>query len=147
MGGGSVGAARVGVGAVAGDDGPIGGGEVEGDEFFGLHPADLDVFEGGGGGAVGSEVADERKHLDHDARVVVEEGLKGAGDDGGAAEFFGEFAEEGGGVGFAGLDLAAGKFPFETEVFVGGALGDEDAAGTVFEHGADDGDGRRSGKR
>ena len=103
------------------------------------------MFESGGGRGAGNEAADERKHLDDDARVVMAKRLKGARDLDGAAEFLGELANERGGGRFARLDLAAGKFPFEAEVFVGGALSDEDAAGAVLEHGADDGDRRRRG--
>lgn len=133
------------VGAVAGDDGPIGGGEVEGGERAGCYPAERKVLEGGGGRATGSEAADERKHLDDDAGVVVEERFERAGDRDGAAEFFGEFAVKGGGGGFGGFDFAAGKFPKKSEVFVGRALGDENAAGAVFDDRAHDGDRRAVG--
>ncbi len=62
----------------------------------------------------------------------------------GAAEFFADLAVEGGFGGFAGLDLAAGEFPFEAEVFVRRALRHEHEA-VAFDQGADDGDdgGRR----
>ncbi len=135
------------VGAVAGDDGPVGGGEVEGGEFAGRDPAEREVLEGGGRGAAGREAADEGKHFYNDARVIVEERFEGARDRDGAAEFFGELAVEGGGGGLAGLDFAAGEFPEQAEVFVGGALGDENAAGVVFEDGADYGDRRAVGGR
>ena len=103
------------------------------------------MLEGGRCRATGREVADEGKHLDDDAGVIVEKRLEGAGDRDGATEFFGEFAVEGGGGGFAGIDFAAGKFPEQAEVFVRGALSDENAAGGVFEHGADDGNRRAVG--
>ena len=133
------------VGAVAGDDGPIGGGEIEGGELAEGDPAEGEMLEGGWGGTAGGEAADERKHLDDDAGVVVEERLEWAGDRDGAAEFFGELAEQGGGGGFGGFDFAAGEFPEETEVFVGRALGDEDAAGAVFDDGAHNRDRRAVG--
>jgi len=103
------------------------------------------VLEGGRCRATGREVADEGKHLDDDPGVIVEKRLEGAGDRDGATEFFGEFAVESGGGGFAGIDFAAGKFPEQAEVFVRGALSDENAAGGVFEHGADDGNRRAVG--
>ncbi len=73
--------------------------------------------------------------------VVVREDGQGARDDGVASELFAELTQEGGGRSFAGVDLAAGEFPFETEMFVRGALGHEDQAGRIFEDGAGDGDG------
>ena len=103
------------------------------------------MLEGGRCGAAGREVADEGKHLDDDAGVIVEKRLEGAGDRDGTTEFLGELAVEGGGGGFAGFDFAAGKFPEQAEVFVRGALSDKDAAGGVFEHGADDGNRRAVG--
>ena len=128
------------VGAVAGDDGPVGGGEVEGREFAGRDPAEREVLKGGRGGTAGREVADEGKHFDNDAGVIVEERLERARDRDGAAEFFGEFAVKSGGGSFGGFDFAAGEFPKEAQVFVGGALSDEDAAGGVFDDRANDGD-------
>ena len=103
------------------------------------------MLEGGRCGAAGREVADEGKHLDDDAGVIVEKRLEGAGDRDGATEFLGELADQSGGGGFAGFDFAAGKFPEQAEVFVRGALSDENAAGVVFEHGADDGNRRAVG--
>lgn len=88
---------------------------------------------------VGGEAADERKHLDHDGAVVVDEVGQGAGDGDGAAQFLVDLADEGGGGEFAGFDFAAGEFPLEREVFVRGALGDEDSAGGIFEDGTDNG--------
>ena len=107
--------------------------------FHGSDPAKLDVFERGGRGAAVRELADERKHLDHHARVIVVERLERARDDDGATEFLGKFTQQRGGGGFAWFDLAAGKLPFEPEVFIGGTLGDEDAAGVILDDGADDG--------
>jgi hypothetical protein len=78
-------AARIGIGAVAGDDGPVGGGEVEGGQLAEGDPAEREMLEGGGGRATGRKAADERKHLDDDAGVVVEERLERAGDRDGAA--------------------------------------------------------------
>lgn len=89
----------------------------------------------------GGEAADEGKHFDHHRAVVVHERREGAADEDGAPEFFVQFAGEGGVGEFAGLDLAAGKFPLEAEVFVGRPLGDQDKAGGVFEDGAGDGEG------
>jgi len=101
------------------------------------------VFERRGRGAARCELADERKHLDDHARVIVEERLECALDDHGAAEFLGEFAQQRAAGSFARLDFAAGKFPCEPEVFIGGPLGNQDAAGGVLNDGADD--GNRSG--
>lgn len=132
-------------GAVAGDDGEVGGGEVEGEEVFGADPADGDVFVGLRCGAAGGEAADKRKHLDDDAAVVVDEGQEGVADDDLATEFLAQLAGEGGFGRLTGFNLAAGKLPFQGEVFLGRALGDEDLAGPVFEDGADDGERGRLG--
>lgn len=75
--------------------------------------------------------------------------LECAGDDDGATQFLVEFTQERGGGCFAGFDLSSGKLPLESEVFIGGALGDENTAGLVLDNGADDGNrsGGRHGKR
>jgi hypothetical protein len=96
-------------------------------------------------GRAGREMADEGSEGDRDRAVVVGEGGQCVGDDDGAAEFFAEFAGEGGRGEFAGLDLAAGKFPLQAEVFVGGALRGEDAARGILKDGADDGERKRGG--
>lgn len=116
-------------GTIAGDDGQIGGGEIERKQFGRRHPTQGDVLVGMRRGTRGCEVTDERKHFDPHIAVVVSEDGKGARDDCLAAELFAELAKEGGGRSFAGVDLAAGEFPFEAEVFVRGALGHEDQAG------------------
>lgn len=94
-------------------------------------------------GAAGGEADDERDEFDGDGRVGV--GVRGerAGDVDSDAEFFDEFAVEGGFRGFAGFDFAAGEFPFSAEVFVRGALGHEDMA-VAFDEGADDAEGKRA---
>ena len=97
--------------------------------------------------AGGREAADEGKHFDDDVAVVVGEAREGTDDEDVAAEFFAEFADERVIGRLAGLDFAAGEFPFQREVLVRGALGDEHATSGVLEDGADDGDGggRRHG--
>jgi hypothetical protein len=126
---------------VVGDDGEVGCGEVEGKEFGGGDPAEGGVFVGVRGGAVGGEADDERDEFDGHRRVGV--GVRGqrAEEGDGDVEFFTEFAMERGFGGFAGLDFAAGKFPFSAEVFVRGALGHEHVA-VAFDEGADDAEGR-----
>lgn len=127
--------------AITRDDGKIGGGESEGEEIGRGDPAEGDVLVRLRRGRVGREAADEGKHLDDDGAVVVREAREGADDLGGAAEFLAEFAEECGLGGLTGLNLAAGKFPFQREVLVRGALGDEHAATSVLDDGGDDGNG------
>lgn len=59
-----------------------------------------------------------------------------------AAEFFLEFAMEGGGGGFAGVDLSARELPESGEVFTGWAKCDEELGlGGIPDDGADDGSG------
>lgn len=128
-----------GSGAVAGDDGKVRGGEVEREEVGGPHPTEREVFMRVRGRAGGSEAADKREQFDPPVAVVVDDGGEGADDVGVAAEFLVEFAAQCGLRRLAGLELAAGEFPFEGEVFVRGALGDEDAAGGVFDDGTGDG--------
>ena len=108
----------------------------------GLHPAECDVLVRVRGGTRRGEAADKRKHCNDDVAVVVREAREGAKNGDFATEFFAELAGESGFGGLAGLDLAAGKFPFEREVFVRRALRDEHAAGGVLDDGADDGNGR-----
>jgi hypothetical protein len=96
------------------------------------------VFVGVGSGAVGREPADKGKQFDVHVAVVVDEAREGANDEGVAVEFLAEFAEQSGFRRLAGLELAAGEFPFEREVFVRGALGDEDATCGVFDDGTGD---------
>lgn len=81
----------------------------------------------------------KRNHLDHDCAVIVGEPGQGTRDDDLATEFFPDFTPERLLGRFARLDLAAWKFPFEPEMFVGGTLRKEDAAGAVDEDGADNG--------
>ena len=95
-----------------GHDREVGGGEVEAREFGGLHPAEFGVFVRVGSGARGREAANERKHLDDDGAVVVREAREGAEDGDFATKLLAELADEGGFGGLAGLDLAAGEFPF-----------------------------------
>jgi hypothetical protein len=94
------------------------------------------------GGAARGQTANVGKHVDHDRGVVVIVRRKRANDLEVAGEFFADFAEQGGGGLFVGFDFAAGKFPFEAEVFVRGTLGDEDAASGVEDQSANDGDRR-----
>lgn len=93
----------------------------------------------GRGGTFG-QGADERDHLDEDGRIVVPKSRQGAGDGDFAAEFLADFTDNGGGGIFAGLDLAAGEFPFARQMLVRGALGQQQQAGAL-DHGANDGDG------
>lgn len=115
--------------------------------MVGGNPAKGGMFVGLRIGAVGREADDERNQLHRDGGVGVRVRRERAGNGDGDAEFFAEFAVEGGFMSFAGFDFAAGKFPFAAEVFVRGALGHEDAA-VAFDEGADDEEGRaRSGGR
>lgn len=85
--------------------------------------------------------ADEGRHFDDDLPIVVREAGEGAEDDDVAAEFFVNLPDEGGFGGFIGLDFSAREFPFQRQVFVRGALRDQDAAGGVFQDGADNRNG------
>lgn len=58
-----------------------------------------------------------------------------------AGELFTDLAEKRGRGLLVGFDFAAGEFPFEAEVLVGRALGDEHAAVDVDDERANDGDG------
>lgn len=85
-----------GSGPIAGDDGQIGGGEIEGKQFGGPDPTQGDVLVRMRRGTRGCEAADERKHFDAHIAVVVGEHGKGARDEGVASELFAELAQEGG---------------------------------------------------
>lgn len=93
-----------------------------------------------GFGRVGREGADEGDHLDAHGAVIVEKGRQRAHDGEFTTEFLANLTEDGGVGGFAGLDLAPGKFPFEAKEFVRGTLGEQDLT-IAFDHGADNGDG------
>jgi hypothetical protein len=130
------------------DHRPVGGSEIEGIEFSDGHPAERDVFVRVGLRATRSKVTDERDHLDGNG-IRVGEARQGTADDEFAPEFLADFADDGGLGGFAGLDLAAGKFPPQRQVFVCGALGHEYKA-IALDHGTDHGNGRwgsHGGKR
>jgi hypothetical protein len=122
---------------VTGDDRQVGLGKVEGGEFAGGNPTQCGVFVRLGFLAVGCEPDDEGDQLHGDRGVGVGMRRERTEDVDGYAEFFLQLAVEGGFGGFAGLDLAAGKFPFSAEVFVRGALGHEHAA-VFFDESADD---------
>ena len=127
---------------IGGEEGEVGGGEGVGGEIGPGGPDDVGVFEGLGRWGVGGEAADEGGHEDGDPGVGVEDVGEGFEDFDLAAEFFLEFAVEGGGGGLAGVDFTAGEFPEAGEVFAGGAAGDEELGlGGVPDEGADDGGG------
>lgn len=132
--------------AIAGDHRKIGGGEFEGGEFGGEHPAQGHVFVGVRRGTGRGEAADERNHGDDRAAVVVSEARQGTLDDDRAAEFLHDFADDGRLGRFGRLHFATGKFPLEGEVLVRGALGNQHAARVILDDGADDGN-RRSAHR
>ena len=91
-----------------------------------------------------NQLADERDHLNDDGLIVVQKGRQRPRDADVATELLADFTDDGRGGILAGLDLAAGKFPFERQVFVGRALGKKQAA-VPLDDGADDGNGSRVG--
>lgn len=101
------------------------------------------MFVGLGRGAVGEQAHDEGDELHGDGGVGVRVRGERAKEFNGAAEFFAEFAVEGGFGGFAGFDLAAGEFPLSAEVLVRGTLRHEEVP-VAFDEGAGDGDGSGS---
>ena len=79
---------------VGSDDREVGRCEIEGGQLRGINPTQCDVFVGVRSGAVRSQAADKRKHLDQDGRIVVDKRGQRADDFDHAAEFLVEFAEE-----------------------------------------------------
>lgn len=73
--------------------------------------------------------AHKGNHLNCGALVVVDKSGQCAFYGNGAAELLADFTDDGGNRRFARLDLAARKFPFEREMFLGGPLGDQYATG------------------
>ena len=71
----------------------------------------------------------------------MDETREGLGDGDIAAELLPDFANNGGGGIFAGLNLSPGEFPLERQVFVRRSLCDKDAS-VLLDHGADDWNGR-----
>jgi len=94
-----------------------------------------------GCGTVRGEPAEVGDHFDDDCAVVVREAGQGAEIGQFASEFLADFPQEGGDGVFGGLDLAAGKFPLQGEVFVRRPLGEENASGGVDDDGGDNGKG------
>ena len=128
------------------EEGEVGGGEGVGGEIGPGGPGEVGVFEGLGRWGIWGEAADEGGHADGDPGVGVEDVGQGIEDFDLAAEFFLEFAMEGGGGGLAGVDFTAGEFPEAGEVFAGRAAGDEELGlGGVPDEGADDGGGGHLG--
>jgi len=121
------------------DHGEVGGSEVEFPDFLRSHPAERDVFVWMRFGTARGEPADERDHLDRHG-IRVGEARQGAGNLKLTPELFTDFAHDRGLGGFAGLDLAAGKFPLQRQVLVRGALGHEHMTG-AFDHGTNHGNG------
>jgi hypothetical protein len=129
---------------IRGDDRQVGGGEVVAEQVGGLDPRERDVLVGARLGRARGDRGYERNHFDNDGAVVVHETRQGSRDGNCAAEFLMDFADDGGGGILAGLDLAAGEFPFERQQLVRRALGEQHEPG-AFDDGTDDGDGRRGG--
>ena len=89
---------------------------------------------------MGMELTDKGDHLDDDGVIVVLETGKGTGDRRLATEFLAQLPDDRSLWRLARLDLAAGKFPFEWEVFVGGALRHEHTT-VALDQGTDDENG------
>ena len=96
------------------------------------------------GRRVGGEPAHKGDHLNDRAVVVVNEDRQRALDGNDTTEFLADFPDHGGRRGFARLDLAAGEFPFQRQVFVGRPLGQQDLC-AALDHSADDGNGTGGG--
>lgn len=127
---------------VGSEQGEIGRSDVERRKFRPRCPGQFGVFEGSRRRGSGGEPANKGSHEDFDPGVGVGDVGKGFDDLHPAAEFFLKFAVKGFGGGFAGIDLAAGKFPEACEQFAGGTAGDEDLReGRVPDEGADNGSG------
>ena len=88
--------------------------------------------------------ADERDHFNENGFVVVLEARQGAHHGDLTTKLLADFADDGGGGILPRFDFAAGKFPLERQVLVGGTLGQEQKP-IAFDHGADNGDGSGSG--
>ena len=119
----------------------VGGGEVVGAEPGLGGPGEGGVLVGVGRGAVGGKTAEERQHVNDHGAVVEVVGRKRADDLDVAGELFADLAQERGGRLLVDLDLAAGEFPFQAEVFVRRALREQDATGGVGDDRADNWDG------
>ena len=86
------------------------------------------------------EMADEGDHLDDHGAIIVQERCERSRDGDAALQFLADLPDDGGGGLLAGLNLAAGKFPFARQVLVVRALGQQHPP-LVLDHGADHGDG------
>ena len=91
---------------------------------------------------VRTEDADKGNHFDDHGLVVVQKSGQRLEPGDLATELFLDFANNGGGGGFAGFNFSAGKLPFVGEMFMGWSLGDEQPA-IFFDEGANNRNGRR----
>ena len=132
-------------GAVGGQDGEVGGGEVEGGEFGVGHPPQCKVFARMRRRGIGGELGDPGMEFDGQVGIGVAAGRERRDEREGAAELFTNLAMQGGGRVFAGLYFSAGKFPLKGEVFAGRTLRDEDAIVIALEQHAADGKWSRGG--
>lgn len=89
-------------------------------------------------GLAGDDFGEEWVQSDDAAGVRVIHGGERGADAQVASEFFADFADEGGGGGFAGLDFASGKFPAAGLGFAGRSLGGEHTAIGPLDYRADD---------
>jgi hypothetical protein len=119
------------------DHGPVGGCEIDRADVGKGNPGHRDVFMGMRRIARFSEHAHERQHFDQHGPVVVREGTQSATNRNVAAQLFFNFALKGRFGRLTRFDLAAGEFPFRSEVLVSGTLCQEDAASAVLDDGTD----------
>ncbi len=97
------------------------------------------------GGAAWGEGARERDHFDEDGPVVVLAAGQGMSDGEYTAQFFLNFPVESLFGRFARFDFAARELPFQAEVFMAGALGEQDLAMGIGDDCADDEEGMGRG--
>jgi hypothetical protein len=104
----------------------VGRSQIKARDLGGCHPFDCNMLVGVWVGRARRQRAHKGNHFNDHGAVVVEKAGQGLPDRDFAAEFLANFTNDGGGGIFPGLDLAAGKFPFERQVFVHRTLGEED---------------------
>ena len=118
------------------DDGPIGGCEVDGVDVGERNPFHGEVLVRVRSGTSLAQRTPERQHLDYNGAVIVRESRQGMANVNMAAEFLFDLARKRCFRGFSGFNFSPRKFPFQSEVFVGGTLGKEDTSVSIFDDGA-----------
>lgn len=118
----------------------VGRGKVVARELDRGGPRERDMLVWSRRRAARGEAAEKWNHLDHHRAIVVREAWQRPQVGKRAAQFFADLAMEGAFRRLAGLHLAARKLPFQAQMLVRGALGEQQVTCLILKEGANDGE-------